>query len=112
MNIVKLVLNPSNFCSLIVRSLKEMVERVEWMSPIDYEILLFFEEHDIHVSPKVLGANIDYDRQYTSKRCRKLLEEDILRKDEDGLYILTETGRRFLAGDLDASELEHKSEKG
>lgn len=91
---------------MIARFESEMVERVRWMSPIDYEILLFFEEHDIFVSPKVLGANIDYDRQYTSKRCRKLMDEGILQKDESGLYTLTEKGRRFLAGDLDASELE------
>jgi len=83
-----------------------MVERVRWMSPIDYEILLFFEEHDIRVTPKVLGANIDYDRQYTSKRCRKLLEEGILEKDDSGLYHLSEKGRAFLAGEIDANELE------
>ena len=92
---------------MVTRSIKEMVERVRWMSPIDYEILLFFDEHDIRVSPKVLGANIDYDRQYTSKRCRKLLNAGILEKDENGLYQLTEKGRKFLAGDLDAEELEN-----
>ncbi|WP_135855444.1 helix-turn-helix domain-containing protein [Halorussus salinus] len=83
-----------------------MVERVEWMSPIDYEILLFFEEHDIRVSPKVLSANIDYDRQYTSKRCRRLMEADILEKDEAGLFILTNKGREFLTGRIKASEFE------
>jgi len=91
---------------MVEPSIKEMVERVRWMSPIDYEILLFFEKHDISVSPKVLGANIDYDRQYTSKRCRRLLDEGILQKDENGLYRLSEKGRQFLAGDLDAEELE------
>lgn len=82
-----------------------MVERVEWMSPIDYEILLFFEEHDIRVSPKVLSANIDYDRQYTSKRCRRLMEAGILEKDESSLYSLTKNGRAFLTGELEASAL-------
>ena len=87
-------------------SIKEMVERVQWMSPIDYEILLFFEEHDILVTPKVLGSNIDYDRQYTSKRCRELTEKEILRQDESGLYGLSQKGRQFLAGKLDADDLE------
>ncbi|MFC4449812.1 MarR family transcriptional regulator [Halorussus aquaticus] len=83
-----------------------MVERVRWMSPIDYEILLFFEDHDILVSPKVLAVNIDYDRQYTSKRCRKLTQEGILEQDDSGLYRLSDKGRKFLSGDLDAEELE------
>jgi predicted transcriptional regulator len=94
-----------------VRSIKEMVERVRWMSPIDYEILLFFEDHEILVSPKVLGANIEYDRQYTSKRCRKLTQEGILEQDgESGLYGLSDRGRRFLAGELDAEEFERDEE--
>jgi len=95
---------------MVARSIKEMVERVRWMSPIDYEILLFFESHDILVSPKVLGANIDYDRQYTSKRCRKLTEEGILTQNEEGLYGLSQTGRKFLAGEVDAEDLERGEE--
>ncbi|WP_138006548.1 MarR family transcriptional regulator [Halalkalirubrum salinum] len=82
-----------------------MVERVSWFSPVDYEILMFFENHDILASPKVIAVNIDYDRQYTSKNCRKLAEVDLLRKDESGLYGLTEKGRSFLAGSVDPSEL-------
>ncbi|SEP25286.1 hypothetical protein SAMN04487948_12716 [Halogranum amylolyticum] len=86
--------------------IKEMVERVSWMSPIDYEILLFFETHDILVSPKVLSVNIGYDRQYTSKRCRVLMDAGILEKDESELYGLSDSGRAFLAGELDAEVLE------
>ena len=87
-------------------SLDEMVEHVEWMSPIDYEILIFFEKHDIRVSPKVLAINIEYDRQYTSKRCQRLTEAGILERESEGVYSLSDKGREFLKGDLDASELE------
>lgn len=86
--------------------IKDMVERVSWMSPIDYEILLFYDNHDIFASPKVVSVNIDYDRQYTSKRIRNLRDEGILEKDDSGLYSLTGKGRQFLAGELEASELE------
>lgn len=92
-------------------TLEEMVERVAWMSPIDYEILLFFEEHDILASPKVISANIKYDRQYTSKRCRELLKSGILEKsDEYGLYHLSELGKEFLTGEMDADDLPDPSE--
>ncbi|AHF99626.1 hypothetical protein HALLA_13345 [Halostagnicola larsenii XH-48] len=83
-----------------------MVERVRWMAPVDYEIMLFFDEHPILVSPRVLGANIDYDRQYVSKRCRTLSDAGLLTAVDTGLYQLTDTGRTYLEGDLDVSELE------
>jgi predicted transcriptional regulator len=86
--------------------IRQMVERVSWFSPIDYEILMFFEDHDILASPKVICENIDYDRQYTSKRCRFLADNDLLRKDESGLYELSQRGRKFLKGELDAEDLE------
>ena len=76
------------------------------MSPIDYEILSFFKEHDILVSPKVLGENIDYDRQYTGKRCRALERSGLLKKYENGLYGLSERGRKFLNGKIDPREIE------
>jgi len=84
--------------------LEEMVERVSWFSPVDYEIFLFFEDHDILVSPKVIAVNIGYDRQYVYKRLRVLTEARLL-EGEDGIYELTDRGREFLAGDLDEDDL-------
>ncbi|AFO56744.1 phage PhiH1 repressor protein [Natrinema sp. J7-2] len=75
------------------------------MAPVDYEIMLFFDEHDIQTSPRVLAANIDYDRQYVSKRCGKLSEAGLLESVTTGLYRLTDTGRAYLNGDLDGSAL-------
>jgi len=83
-----------------------MVERVAWMSPIDYFILEFYDDYDIQASPKVVAANIDYDRQYAGKRLKVLTEEDLLQQEENGLYSLTDRGRAFLSGELDADELE------
>ena len=83
-----------------------MVERVRWMAPVDYEIMLFFDEHPIQVSPKVLAANIEYDRQYVGKRCGALADAGLLKSVGNGLYQLTETGRAYLEGELDVSELE------
>ncbi|QLG48909.1 MarR family transcriptional regulator [Natrinema halophilum] len=83
-----------------------MVERVPWMAPVDYEIMLFFDEHPIQVSPRVLAANVDYDRQYVSKRCRTLSDAGLLTAVETGLYQLTETGQEYLEGELVVSELE------
>ncbi|MBZ6496461.1 MarR family transcriptional regulator [Natrinema longum] len=83
-----------------------MVERVPWMAPVDYEIMLFFEDHPILVSPRVLAANIEYDRQYVSKRCRALADANLLEIIDTGLYQLTDTGKEYLKGELDVSDLE------
>jgi len=87
-------------------TLETMVERVAWMSPIDYHILEFYNEHDIEASPKVVAENIGYERVYTGKRLKELTEAGLLVQEENGLYHLTERGRTFLAGDLDAGDLE------
>ncbi|WP_229774209.1 winged helix-turn-helix domain-containing protein [Halocalculus aciditolerans] len=83
-----------------------MVQRVEWMAPIDYWILEFFQEHDIKATPQVVAANIDYDNQYTGKRLNRMAEAGLFEKDEPGLFSLTDRGRAFLAGDLDADDLD------
>lgn len=85
-----------------------MVERIPWMAPVDYEIMLFFDEHPIKVSPKVLAVNIGYDRQYVSKRCGTLADAGLLESIDTGLYQLTETGRAYLEGELDVGVLEGK----
>jgi predicted transcriptional regulator len=87
-----------------------MVQRVSWMSPIDYFILEFYEDHDIEASPKVVAENINYDRQYTGKRLKTLASEGLLVQKENGLYCLTDRGRGFIAGDLDAEDLENADE--
>jgi DNA-binding IclR family transcriptional regulator len=83
-----------------------MVERVDWLSPIDYEILKFYEEHDILASAKVVSANIDYSRNYANRRFSTLRQAGLLQKDEEtDLYELTDQARKFLAGELNADNL-------
>jgi predicted transcriptional regulator len=83
-----------------------MVERVAWMSPVDYHILEFFEQHDIQASPKVVSSNIDYDRVYTGKRLKALKSAELLTQAENDLYELSDRGREFLVGKINADELD------
>jgi predicted transcriptional regulator len=91
--------------------IREMVERISWLSPADYEILGFFKEHDIRASPNVISVNIDYDRQYVSKRCRNLLNADLLEQPEEGIYELSDLGRNFLNGSVDPKVIEEKNDE-
>jgi len=83
---------------------EKMVERIEWMSPIHYEILEFFDSHDIWISPRDLAKNIDYDRTYTGRECKTLASVGLVEQDGQ-TYRLTNRGRRLLAGDLGAEDL-------
>lgn len=84
--------------------LDEMVERISWFSPVDYEILLFFDDHDIALTAKSLAYNIDYNRRYVNERMR-VLEDAGLFENTDGIYELTDLGREFLAGEVDEDDL-------
>jgi len=103
--VVGFLVDTTDFSALPVGHREQMVEQVPWMAPVDYEILLFFDKHPIIVSPRVLAVNIEYDRQYVSKRCRALTEAGLLTAVDTGLFELTETGQTYLEGELDVSEL-------
>ncbi len=104
MDVVRTNNDAGDFCTMSTDALREMVERISWFSPVDYEIFLFLETHDILVSPKILAENIGYDRQYVYKRLRVLTEAELL-ESNDGIYELTDLGRKFLAGDVDEDDL-------
>lgn len=77
------------------------------MTRADDYILEFLAEHNIVVTPHVVSANIDYNRQYVNQRIRKLADNGLVENTERGLYRITDRGRSYLAGELDASELEN-----
>ncbi|MUV57215.1 MarR family transcriptional regulator [Halogeometricum sp. CBA1124] len=81
-----------------------MVQHVSWFSKVDYEIFLFFEDHDIGATAKVVAYNIDYSDNYVNRRLR-VLESAGFFTNEGGVYELTDFGRDFLEGDLDEDNI-------
>lgn len=84
-----------------------MVERVSWLSAIQYEILSFYADHDILISPRDLSENIGYDSNYTGRAMRELRDGDVLNQ-EGQLYSLSDIGRGFLAGEVDPGKIEDR----
>ena len=82
------------------------------MSLKDGLILEFLEDHDLELPPKPLYKNLNrhgHKIGYSTVRQRLNLLEDygLLQKTEDGgYYEITEKGQAYLAGNLDADELE------
>jgi len=82
-----------------------MVERIEWFSPIHYEVLKFFDQHDIYISPRDLAVNIDYDRGYVGDVLREFQKVDMVNQ-KGQVYQLTDCGRAFLSGEIEPHKIE------
>ncbi|RKD95508.1 hypothetical protein ATJ93_2366 [Halopiger aswanensis] len=85
--------------------------RVGWMTNADDHILEFLlneGNREIVATPRVIAENIDFNPGYIRQRMRKLLEEDLVAyyDEEAGIYEITDQGRAYLAGEIDAKDLE------
>lgn len=76
------------------------------MTQGDERVLEFLDEKDIVASPSVIAANIDYTQEYISRRCRRLTEAGLLQRVDARNYRVTDLGEWYLAGEIDAEELE------
>ena len=85
-----------------------MRPRVSWMTNADDTILDFFEDHAIALPPAAVAYNIDFSYSHVRNRMRTLAAHDLLQKvdEEKGYYEITDRGIAYLAGELDARELE------
>lgn len=82
-----------------------MRKRGDWMTPMDDYILELLEEEGQY-TPSVIADKLDYHPKSVGRRCRELQRRGLLRNIRRGLYQITDDGRDYLAGDLDASEVE------
>lgn len=85
----------------------DMHSRVDWLKPSDWPILSEIEDYGGWIKPATLSLNVPYTREHVARRCKELSEHDLLERHEDTpAYRITNRGCAYLAGDLDAEELE------
>lgn len=82
-----------------------MRPRVDWMNQTDDRILELLDESGLELSPVVLARNLEYSRSWISQRLSKLAEAGLVEVQEGSYYFISEKGRDYLTGDLDADEL-------
>ncbi|WP_255681701.1 winged helix-turn-helix domain-containing protein [Natrinema sp. SYSU A 869] len=75
------------------------------MTQADDRILETLADSDLILSPRVLSANIDYSRHYLSTRLGMLRDARLVDRVDEGLYQITDRGRAYLKGELDANDL-------
>lgn len=83
-----------------------MRPRVEWMNQTDDRILELLAESDLILTPAVIGKNLEYTRNWVSRRIGKLEDASLVEPVDSGYYRITDHGRAYLSGEIDADELE------
>jgi predicted transcriptional regulator len=84
---------------------------VSWMTRSDDAILEFYDEKDISAPPLVVSFNLSGVSHPTVKRrVKELSDRGLLKRYEEprGFYEITDKGRSYLRGELEADELEEK----
>lgn len=89
--------------------------RVDWMTRADDAILEFLlneGNRPLVSNPSTVEANIEYKISHVRRRLRALQDGGLVEYyDEDrGLYRISERGRAYLEGELDAAELKVNEE--
>jgi len=87
------------------REKDDMRMRAEWMVPSDDTILELIE-HEGNLTPGAIEALGGPVSSHAGHRCRQLARYKLLEQVHRGLYRLTDTGEKYLEGDLDASTLD------
>jgi DNA-binding IclR family transcriptional regulator len=82
-----------------------MRKRADWMVRADDLILELLEEEGQY-TPTIIAEKTDYSTKHVNRRCIVLQKFGLLRNIRRGLYQITDEGRAYLEGDLDANELE------
>jgi predicted transcriptional regulator len=81
-----------------------MRRHADWMTLADERILEFLDERGNH-QPAQIAAEFGFHRKYIGRRCRILHEHGFLNNLGNGVYQITEQGKRYLTGEFDASQL-------
>ena len=77
----------------------------EWMNPVDNRILEFLATEGAS-SPKIVADDLGNHPEYVGDRLRTLTEYGLVDRPGRGIYRITEDGEAYLAGELDAGELD------
>ncbi|WP_439028437.1 MarR family transcriptional regulator [Haloarchaeobius sp. DT45] len=75
------------------------------MALVDDRVLEYIHDHE-HGSPTEMMEEgpIRYSRQYIAKRCKELAKRGLLTHVGNGVYVITDKGEAYLAGEYDTSE--------
>lgn len=78
------------------------------MNQTDDRILELLSDSGLALSPASVAVNLDYSRNWISRRMSKLQDENLIEKVNGSHYQITARGEAYLAGEIAVEELEHQ----
>ena len=75
------------------------------MNQTDDRILELLDESGLVLSPSVIAVNLDYTRNWVSRRISQLVDAGLIEKVDGSYYEISELGQAYLKGDVDAKVL-------
>jgi predicted transcriptional regulator len=76
------------------------------MNQTDDRILELLDESDLVLSPSVIAVNLDYTRNWVSRRISRLVEAGLIEARNGSYYAISELGKAYLNGEVSADKLE------
>lgn len=78
----------------------------DWMTIADERILEYLSESETSTPKKMADSgDVRFSRQYIGERCRTLADYGLVQHFGNGVYRITDEGKQYLSGDLDAEQL-------
>lgn len=88
-----------------------MRKHASWLTQADERILEFLLKYGNH-QPKAIrdrlreiGKRMEYHQNHVGERCRELADYGLVVNVGGGVYSISDEGKRFLEGELDAADL-------
>ena len=81
------------------------------MTLADERILEYLSEMGNH-QPAQIAEEFGFHRKYIGKRCRILAKNGFVENRGNGVYQITDLGRGYLSGEVDASKLDDDDGSG
>jgi hypothetical protein len=79
----------------------------DWMTIADDRLLEYIAEHETATPTEMADSDlVRFQRVHLQRRCKKLEKYELVRQVGNGVYMLSEEGRQYLDGELDAAELD------
>lgn len=73
----------------------------------DDRILEYLSKNETGTPKQMADSGlVRFSRSYITQRCKQLVNHGLLRHLGNGVYVITEAGEEYLAGELDADKLE------
>jgi len=79
----------------------------DWMTIADERILEYLSTTETSTPKKMADSgDVRFSRQYIGERCRKLADYGLVQHLGNGVYRITDGGKSYLEGKLDARHLD------